>query len=347
MDKLNDANDRLKPLKISLLSRGNRLSVRSTLPNKPGKPTGRSQQTIALNLPCTPSGINRAEKVALKIANDRDLGLFRWEDYQTGKQSLCNPLEEAIDKHRTFYTDRGGKLSTWQAEYHRFYRHLEGLTEQDFIKVITATEPNTRIRQKAVVACNALVSHVGLGFNFSPYRGDYSPYTSAEEREIPDDKTITQTYQMIPNPAWQWVYGMIATYGLRNHEVFRCDASDLELLKIESNSKTGEHYAVSFPEEWIKLFNLEAPIIPPLDLTRSNKALGNAVTQQFKRYGIPFTPYSLRHAWAIRTWRAGWPDSDSAKAMGHSVQVHYRIYQRWTGTETRREIYQRLKRKNP
>jgi hypothetical protein len=24
----------------------------------------------------------------------------------------------------------------------------------------------------------------------------------------------------LTNPAWQWVYGMMATYGLRNHEVF-------------------------------------------------------------------------------------------------------------------------------
>lgn len=344
MDKLNDANDRLKPLKISLLSRGNRLSLRSTLPNKPGKPKGRSQQTIALNLPCTPSGINRAEKMAVKVANDRDLGLFRWEDYQNGKQPISNPLSEAIEKHKVFYLQAGGNLATWTGEYNRFYRDLKGLDEDDFINVLNSTSPNTRIRQKAVVACNALSKFLELGFNFSGYRGAYSPFTSVQARDIPDDETIVRKGLEIPNPAWQWAYGMLATYGLRNHEVFRCDPSDLELLKIEADSKTGEHYAVSFPDEWIKLFNLEAVIIPPLDLTRSNKALGNAVTQQFKRYGIP---YALRHAWAIRTWRAGWPDSESAKAMGHSVQVHYRIYQRWTGTETRREIYQRLKRKNP
>jgi len=300
---------------------------------------------IALNLPCTPSGINRAEKMAIKIANDRDLGLFRWEDYQSGKQSPSNPLREAIDKFKTFYLDRGGKASTWKAEYERFYRELEGLKEQDFIAVITSTEPNTRIRQKGVVACNALARHLALGFNFSGYRGDYSPYLSAEEREIPDDETIVQVYKTIPSPTWKWVYGMMATYGLRNHEVFRCDLSDLELLHIEADSKTGEHYAVSFPDEWIELFHLQEPTIPPLDLKRTNKALGNAVTHQFKRYRIPFTPYALRHAWAIRTWRAGWPDSESAKAMGHSFQVHYRIYQRWTGNETRREIYARLKGK--
>ena len=308
MDKLNDANDRLKPLKISLLSRGNRLSVRSTLPNIPGKPTGRSQQTIALILPCTPSGINRAEKMAVKVANDRDLGLFRWEDYQNGKQPISNPLSEAIEKHKVFYLQAGGNLATWTGEYNRFYRDLKGLDENDFIHVLNSTSPNTRTRRKAVVACNALSKFLELGFNFSGYRGAYFPFTSVQARDIPDDETIVRKGLEIPNPAWQWAYGMLATYGLRNHEVFFCKPSPYAEGAIEvTEGKTGSRTTFPLYPQWVERFDLANRFIPNIDLNREHDAIGHSVTEYFSRVteyfsriNAPFRPYDLRHAWAIR-----------------------------------------------
>jgi hypothetical protein len=98
--RLEEANARLKPIKIKILSRCDRLSIRATLPKKSG--TGKAQQTIALGLPLTLSGIKRAETIARKIASDRDLGLFRWDDYKK-EQARLNPLAEAIEKFKNFY----------------------------------------------------------------------------------------------------------------------------------------------------------------------------------------------------------------------------------------------------
>ena len=53
----------------------------------------------------------------------------------------------------------------------------------------------------------------------------------------------------------------MATYGLRNHEVFFCDVSCLKndgdkILRVFPNTKTGEHQAWPFLPEWINLFGL-------------------------------------------------------------------------------------------
>lgn len=56
---------------------------------------------------------------------------------------------------------------------------------------------------------------------------------------------------------------------------------------------------------------------------------GQSVAQWFKRYGVPFRPYDLRHAWAVRCIHLNVSDTIAAKMMGHSVDVHQKTYQHW------------------
>ena len=57
--------------------------------------------------------------------------------------------------------------------------------------------------------------------------------------------------------------------------------------------------------------------------------VGRRVAEQFRRYQLPFTPYDLRHAWALRTIHVGLPDTVAARMMGHSVAIHTRTYHHW------------------
>jgi hypothetical protein len=36
----------------------------------------------------------------------------------------------------------------------------------------------------------------------------------------------------IEDPAWQWAYGMIATFRLRPHEIFACEFVDAVTVKV-------------------------------------------------------------------------------------------------------------------
>jgi hypothetical protein len=67
-------------------------------------------------------------------------------------------------------------------------------------------------------------------------------------------------------------------------------------------------------------------------------------TDGIYRRGDPpqaITPYDLRHAWAVTVatdpvWRHV-SDEEAARAMGHSIEVHRRQYQRWIGAVQRRD----------
>ena len=46
------------------------------------------------------------------------------------------------------------------------------------------------------------------------------------------------------------------------------------------------------------------------DLRRTTlQQVGRRVSEQFRRYDLPITPYDLRHAWAVRTIHVGLPDT--------------------------------------
>ncbi len=157
---------------------------------------------------------------------------------------------------------------------------------------------------------------------------------------------IVSAWEKIPNPAWRFVYGIMATYGLRNHEAFFCDYSVLgrgdreATVRVLPITKTGEHEVWPFFPSWVEEFNLREVNLPPIerDLNKTTlQRIGQRVTSQFRRYGIPFSPYDLRHAWAVRTIHFGLPDTVAARMMGHSVAVHTRTYHQWI---TRRDQQQ-------
>jgi integrase len=130
----------------------------------------------------------------------------------------------------------------------------------------------------------------------------------------------------------------MATYGLRNHEVFFCDYSALaenqgqSAIEVLETTKTGHHTVWPFYPEWIETFNLRQVRLPNIttDLSRTTlQRIGQTVSTQFRRYELPFTPYDLRHAWAVRTIHFGLSDTVAARMMGHSVAIHTRTYHRW------------------
>ena len=63
--------------------------------------------------------------------------------------------------------------------------------------------------------------------------------------------------------------------------------------------------------------------------------------QEYKEQRI--TPYDFRHTWAVRMATdercKGITDKQAAKAMGHSLEVHQRIYQKWVSKTEARKLY--------
>ena len=345
MKHLNAANARLKGskcrLRIEIKDQGRgTLNLRGQLPPKDGQGAW-SRQRIYLGLPANPSGVAQAEKMAKKISADLDVGQFFWDGYLTPK-SEGQDLVEAIELYHQDYLAKGGKEENWQDRYLPPLTKVLNLTPEALTQAVKTTKPDSRSRQIYYDVVNSFAKFLKVSIDLEGLRGNYTP----KPRHIPTDTEILQYMEHIPNPAWKWVYRMMATYGLRNHEVFRIESYEFPRITVKEETKTGKRNCYPCLEQWIEEWGLQDVILPNVNLEQNNKALGLRLSRQFQRYGIPFSPYSLRHAFAIRTIREQWPPVLAARSMGHSLATHNRQYHRWISSQQDQEIYQRISQRN-
>jgi integrase len=236
--------------------------------------------------------------------------------------------------------------TTWEIDYFRVFSRLpkeQPLTADILMTLVTSTPPDTKTRKRYCMILGALARFAGLDLNLKPYAGKYSP-RAVSPRDLPDDSTIVRWHGQIPAKDWRWAYGIIATYGLRPHELFHLDLQRLEdknfALKV-LDGKTGARTVFPLYPEWVEQFNL-LDIQLPKCTGPANKDLGNRITRAFNRHSIPFPAYALRHCWAIRSLEFGWELSLAARQMGHSVVVHTQTYHAWITERQQQKMFEAL-----
>lgn len=375
-------------LSLRLELRGQRLGLRGPLPCRRG--SGRHPvQRISLGLPADESGLRQAQQQLRRLVQQLQQQRFQWSEWGRSNglaasivgmasppargaaapsESLGagSPVQAALDAFAcSFHAEarrrrnRAGTHTTWRSAYLPYLRRLGAQAQEGgrpldvalLLQVLESYGPASRSRQQCGIALAALARFLELDLpsDWSQRAGGYGLHR-AQFRQLPSDALILGLLERIPNPQWRLAYGLMATYGLRNHELFFCDCSALapggdRVLRVLPTSKTGEHQVWPFQPGWVERFDLprlgvEAAALPPVctDLTRTTlQQVGRRVAEQFRRYGLPITPYDLRHAWAVRTIHIGLPDTVAARMMGHSVAIHTRTYHHWI---TRRDQQQ-------
>ncbi len=380
---LAQANQALAQAGVSLRIelRGQRLGLRGPLPCRRG--SGRHPvQRISLGLPADTAGLELARERLKEVLRQLQQGRFAWSAWgvqqaQPPSPSHSPPWLPAATQpaagdllglaafEAAFFADPrrrrnpAGCRTTWSSAYLPYLRRLAAVAaERDMplglplLEMALESYPaSSRSRQQCGTALAALARHFELDLpdNWSERAAGYGLH-AAQFRRLPGDPQILAWAEQIPNPAWRLAYGLMATYGLRNHEVFFCDLSALapggdRVIRVLPTSKTGEHQVWPFQPDWVEHFGLEQlggsqPPLPAVatDLRHTTlQQVGRRVAEQFRRYELPITPYDLRHAWAVRTIHIGLPDTVAARMMGHSVAIHTRTYHHWI---TRRDQQQ-------
>ena len=352
--RIKAANSRLKKSYsgVSIQKIGARLYVRGVFPPKPSSGNIEpSQQRIAISS-ASSEGVKIAEASAKQVSLDIQSGCFDWGDW-IGAEKTPETFGDWIKNFKSFYFllkgDTETTRDTWRTEYDQVLKHLpqDKIPTLKAIKaVVLRTKANSRTRKRYSQSMKVFAQHIGLEFDTKLFQGNYSP-SKRSPRELPSDRQIEDTYNSIKNPQWQWVYGMLATYGLRGHEVFFLDLTEMlkgyYYIKV-LRGKTGHRIIYPFHAYWIETFNLTQGEPPTINLSRSNSAVGETVTQYFGRQKLPFKPYDLRHAWAVRTLQQGLDLSLAAQQMGHSLKVHTDIYHSWISEQVHREAFEKIKK---
>lgn len=341
-------NARLKAAEIPVRVRlnGKVLGLRATLPLKPGYGVGRKQQDIRMGIPASRDGFRLIEAEAHKLGELLLKGQFTWDlylkDVKSPAQMTVSELVQAFKSH--YLQTKNIQESTWEDQWQRTFKRLpqdESLCEAAILAVVLSTELHTDTRKRTCSRLQQLADYAGIQVDLKPYAGSYN-YRSEKPRDIPSDEAIELWRNRIPNAGWQWVYGMMATFGLRPHECFACEFIDDLKVKVFDNTKTGGRIARAIPPEWAIKWELRN-VIRPNVTGKSPKDFGDRNKRQFQRYEIPFPAYNLRHSYAIRgSVTMGLPVSTMAAMMGHSAAVHTREYHQWLTDATNDAVYRRM-----
>lgn len=361
--EINDINKKLliKGSKLKIEKRGSKLNIRGSLPSKENKNIQKVQR-ISLGIDADNFGLEEAKKKLQLINLQLELDQFEWKNWISSSTQEVNRtyelfLERISEFEKQFFKEprndhlNSARKSTWNSSYKPYIKRLISIYKQTdnrdinhiFLSTLKSYEEGSRSRKQCGTSLNVFAEFLELTLptEWKSLSRGYG-MRKASFRNLPDDNLIEELWKNIPNREWQYVFGLMATYGLRNHEVFFCDLSALKnsgdkILRILPTTKTGEHQVWPFHPKWVDLFELSSLGTDPYLLPKINRDLrkttlqnvGKRITDQFNRYNLNIRPYDLRHAWAVRTIFYDLPDTVAARMMGHSVSLHTQTYHHW------------------
>ncbi len=363
IQEINNVNDKFatKGSKLKIEKRGEKLNIRGSLPSKEDNNNFKIQR-ISLGLKADISGLEEAKKKLQLINLQLELNQFDWINWigKSYKKEIkdgfefpksLNQFEEFFFKENKSDFLTSTRKTTWRSSYKPYMKRILNIyndyenesLEKIFQKTLESYKEGTRSRKQCATSLGVLAKFLDIKLP-EDWKLNSRGYglNKAGFRDLPKDELIEKLWETIPNKSWKFVFGLMATYGLRNHEVFFCDLSSLtnfgdKIIRVLPTTKTGEHQVWPFHPEWVEKFELSKLGKNPELLPNINKDLkittlqniGKKITDQFKRYSLQIRPYDLRHAWAVRTIFYDLPDTVAARMMGHSVSLHTQTYHHW------------------
>lgn len=345
---LESINQKLKSagVRLRLVARNHKLYIRGTLPPRPGQDKAK-QTYLALGLDATPYGLKMALAKSFQIWADLSQGKFTWDDYSDTQE--WDTVQAWIDRYKKHWLLSNGDTQEncrkWHKEFWlRCFKWLppqSNLTAKLLEEAAQSKLPNTRSRQRMVRILINFAKFANLNVDLQPLLGNYSS-SKVQRRDIPSDKEIAAFRDTIKNKQWQLVYIRMAVYGLRDHECWLCEINDQPPYACQVlDGKTGarENVMPLYPE-WAQEWKPWAGSLPTVNAKGDHTIYGERTSRAFKRQHIPFCPYNLRHAYAIRgsvVFRIS--VSVMARMMGHAPEVHLRTYNRWISAAQNTDAY--------
>jgi integrase len=316
--------------KVSVNSQRGRLYLLCRLPHRHEKEGPLRQQRLTLGLDDTPSNRKVADKRRIELQRQIDLGTFAWSDWiEPSKGVSWRQAIELLYRKRVV-NGRTGQ-NTWEISYMGRLRQMDMsavVTTEGVAKALAKYERDTASYKEFFYLLKDLCRLVPVAFPEVPVP-TYGLTSSAPD--VPSDEEIVALLARI-DPELAWHLGVMATYGLRPHELDKCEfICDKHRLMVADDTKTGGRIVVPCPLEWVDKFNLRSERRRLQEVDKADST-SKWLYARKKTYDIEFKPYVLRHSYAGRLWRTGGPRLDiytAARLMGHSVKVHEKTYRAW------------------
>lgn len=304
-----------------------RLYLLAKVPRRDGRP-GLMQTRIALRLDDTPVNRRTAAKQLQTLERQLERGEFSWSYWSDEPEGVT--WREAIARlyRAKVVLGRTGQ-STWEINYLGRLRQIPPgslCTSESIAAALQRYERDTCSYKELYYLLRHIAQLVAVPFPEVPL----PTYREAQLVAVPTDEEIIAWVERAPEPsAWYW--GMMATYGLRPHEIEGAELVDRDYCQVADATKTGFRTVVPLPREWVERFRLRERRMRPrlVDSSARPDAVSKWLSKELRRLRLPWRPYALRHAYAARLWREGGSRLDiytASRLMGHSPQQHSRTY---------------------
>ena len=334
-----------------------------------------------MGIPANLEGLKTAIEESYELGKLIARHTFEWNDKYLGirarekvrEKQKIKTIGELLGKFEENYYQTREKTITSQNTFANYVSvikrnfSLETLvTKENFEAAINTASGNKK--NELIAISSVFIKTFKLEFTLDVKRDSVTP----KHREIPDDDKIIASYQLFEKFAlnrkntnhsdatntwemWRWVYGMLATFGLRPRELFvkpdidwwKSTQNTDCTWKVHQDTKTGYREVIPFVSEWVELFDLNNPQalailerkISKITSVQQINWMRRDISRWFRKIGIEFQPYDLRHACAIRSHLQGIPVKAAADNLGHTVDEHTKTYQRWFGMENRKKAF--------
>lgn len=362
-DRITAANLKLKldGFKVSITQRGKGkfLYLVATLPPKPDSFRQRAyQQRISLGYAASVTGLRHAETQARLLGTQLITRSFDWNDWLNTPAPMTDErtgvdwvaaYKEWVLKNKLQKYDDASKNRLWRDRYWNVgisnFNIDRRLKLTHFQAVAKQQKPNSaqaKYVYREIKKFGQFCEIEGINEAMAEFKSTYNQ-SHTKEKIIPPDTEVEQLIPKILNTQWRYVFGMMATYGLRDHEVWQSHLEKRSGITacIVRGGKTGPRVAYPVPEQWVEKFELETVNVLPNVGHDLGKYTSRAWRRQCKRINESpkWTLYSLRHAYAIRCLMKQIPDAISSKWLGHSVDTFQKIYNKWINQAMSEEVW--------
>jgi integrase len=311
--------------------RGN-LYLLAKLPDR-GDPSRWRQQRIPMKLADTPANQRTARRRLAELERQLEQGSFSWA-FWTDDDSKALRWRDAIAllHRKKVILGRTGE-STWTINY---LGRLRQIDERSPCTTTSMEQALMKYRRNSssYKEMYYLLKHISKLTGIAMPEVPIPTYGQAKVVEVPTDAEIIDWVLRSPQPV-RWYFGMMATYGLRPHEIEHaviqesgfCNALQGKVM----SSAPGLRVIPPLEPEWIQLFDLMQPQRRPRRTASDerNDAVSKWLHKEKRKLGIAWRPYALRHAFAGRLWRHGGAQLDlfvAAGTMGHTINEHVKTY---------------------
>mgnify|MGYP001801461951 FL=1 len=335
---------------------------------------GRSnkQYKISLGIPANFDGLRTAEEEAQELGKLIARQTFIWTDKYLGVRATKQKgitfrefydifeLKYFANKKKTRKSI--GTFENYKSRYKSIFMSDEVISAKSLREIVLSIySPSPRY--EAIRIASIISNLLSIDAKFT----DLIIKQEKRERNIPSDKEIIfyinnfqKQYESAKNTPksirhkwriYKLAYGLLAIYGLRPREIVNKPdfnwllSSDniRNTFKVHGDNKTGYREVVPFLPEWVDLFDIKneenirlfQETMLGCTTSRELHLKVGLISSNFVRSKIPFQPYDLRHACAIRSHLQGVPIKAASDNLGHTVEMHTKVYQHWFGFDNR------------